>query len=95
MHEALAHHFYIGLGGVVTFKNAKTAKQVAQEVPLDRLLLETDCPYMTPVPFRGKRNEPSYVRYVAEEIAKLRGIDVETLCRATYENACQLFKTDF
>lgn len=95
MHEALAHHFYIGLGGVVTFKNAKTAKQVAQEVPLDRLLLETDCPYMTPVPFRGKRNEPSYVRYVAEEIAKLRGIDVETLCRATYENACRLFKTDF
>ncbi len=61
MHEAVAHGFYIGLGGVVTFKNAKTAKEVAKQVPLDRLLLETDCPYMTPVPFRGRRNEPSYV----------------------------------
>lgn len=95
MHEALAHNFYIGLGGVVTFKNAKTAKEVAKAVPLDRLLVETDCPYMTPVPFRGKRNEPSYVRYVAECIADLRGISVEDVHRATWENACRLFKTNF
>ena len=95
MHEAVAHGFYIGLGGVVTFKNAKTAKEVAKQVPLDRLLLETDCPYMTPVPFRGRRNEPSYVRYVAEEIARLREIDVNDLCRITWENACRLFKTEF
>lgn len=95
MHEAIAHGFYIGLGGVVTFKNAKTAKQVAKEVPLDRLLLETDCPYMTPVPFRGKRNEPIYTRYVAEEIAKLREISVDDVHQATYDNACRLFKTNF
>lgn len=95
MHEAVSHGFYIGLGGVVTFKNAKTAKEVAKAVPLDRLLLETDCPYMTPVPFRGKRNEPSYVRYVAEEIAKLRDMTFEDICRVTYENACRLFKTEF
>ena len=95
MHEAVAHGFYIGLGGVVTFKNAKTAKEVAKQVHLDHLLLETDCPYMTPVPFRGRRNEPSYVRYVAEEVARLREIDVNDLCRITWENACRLFKTKF
>lgn len=95
MHEAVEHGFYIGLGGVVTFKNAKTAKEVAKTVPLDHLLLETDCPYMTPVPFRGKRNEPSYVRYVAECIAALREMDVSDLCRITYDNACRLFKTTF
>lgn len=95
MREAVEHGFYIGLGGVVTFKNAKTAKQVAAEIPLDRLVIETDCPYMTPVPFRGKRNEPSYVQYVAQEIAKLRAISVEEVCQATYENACHLFKTTF
>lgn len=95
MHEAVDHGFYIGLGGVVTFKNAKTAKEVARALPLERLLLETDCPYMTPVPFRGKRNEPSYVRYIAEEIAKLRDMDIDDLCRITYDNACRLFKTKF
>lgn len=95
MQEAVAHGFYIGLGGIVTFKNAKTVKEVAQAMPLDRLLLETDCPYMTPVPFRGKRNEPAYVRYVAEEIAKLRGITTEEVERATYDNACRLFNVTF
>jgi TatD DNase family protein len=92
MEEALAHNFYIGLGGVVTFKNAKVPKQVACQVPLDRLLIETDCPYMTPVPFRGKRNEPAYVEYVARQIASLRGMTYEEVCRATWENACRLFK---
>ena len=68
---------------------------MATEIPLNRLLLETDCPYMTPVPFRGKRNEPSYVQYVAQEIAKLCDISVEEVCQATYDNACRLFKTNF
>lgn len=95
MHEALDHGFYIGLGGVVTFKNAKTAKEVAKAIPLDRLLVETDCPYMTPVPFRGKRNEPSYVRYVAQEIAQLRGITAEEVEQTTYQNACRLFDVEF
>lgn len=89
--EILAHHFYIGLGGVVTFKNAKHAKAVAQAVPLDRLLLETDCPYLTPTPFRGQRNEPSYTRYVAETIAELRGIRYEEVVEATWENACRFY----
>ncbi len=95
MHEAIAHQFYIGLGGVVTFKNAKTAKEVAKAIPLDRLLLETDCPYMTPTPFRGKRNEPSYVQYVAQEIANLRDMSIDEVCHATWENACRLFSQSF
>lgn len=94
MEEILAHGFYIGLGGVVTFKNAKTAKEVAKAIPLDRLLIETDCPYLTPTPYRGKRNEPSYVRYVAETIADLRGISYEEVVRATYQNACKLYHLD-
>lgn len=90
--EILSHGFYISLGGVVTFKNAKTPKEVAKAVPLDRLLIETDCPYLTPTPYRGKRNEPSYVHYVAQEIASLRGISYEEVVEATWENACRLFK---
>ena len=86
------NNFYISLGGVVTFKNAKTIKEVAKSIPLDRLLIETDCPYLTPEPFRGKRNEPSYVIYVAKEIAKLRNIPFESVIQMTYENACKLFK---
>lgn len=89
--EILAHGFHIGLGGVVTFKNAKTAKAVAKAVPLDRLLLETDCPYLTPTPFRGKRNEPAYTRYVAETIAELRGIRYEEVLEATWANACRFY----
>jgi len=90
--ECVKEGFYIALGGVTTFKNAKKAKEVAKAVPLDRLLLETDAPYMTPVPFRGKENEPAYVRYVAEEIANLRGITLEEVDIATTENAHRLFK---
>ncbi|WP_214829961.1 TatD family hydrolase [Exiguobacterium algae] len=85
-------NFYLSLGGPVTFKNAKVPKEVAKEVPLDRLLVETDCPYLTPTPFRGKRNEPAYVKYVAEEIAKLRGISYEELAEATTANAKKLFR---
>lgn len=90
--ECVKEGFYIALGGVTTFKNAKKAKEVAKIVPLDRLLLETDSPYMTPVPFRGKENEPAYVKYVAQEIADLRGITLEEIDKATTENAHRLFK---
>lgn len=85
-------NFYISLAGPVTFKNAKKPKEVAKTVPLDRLLIETDCPYLTPEPYRGKRNETGYVRYVAETIAELRGMDYEELCKITYENATRLFR---
>ena len=90
--ECVKEGFYIALGGVVTFKNAKKMKEVAKIVPLERLLLETDSPYLTPVPFRGKRNEPAYVKYAAEEIANLRGIGFEELARATTENAIKIFR---
>ncbi len=88
--RCLAMNFAIGLGGLVTFKNAPQAQEVARRVPLDRLVLETDAPYMTPVPYRGKRNESSYVRYVAEKIAQLRDMPVEELARATSANARRL-----
>ena len=78
--------YYISLGGPVTFKNSVTPKEVAAKVPLDRLLTETDCPYMTPVPFRGKRNEPMYVTYTADTIAELRNISKEELKGAVMEN---------
>ncbi|MHA6252919.1 TatD family hydrolase [Oceanobacillus sp. CAU 1775] len=85
-------NFYISLGGPVTFKNATLPKEVAKEVPMDRLLIETDAPFLAPHPNRGKRNEPSYVRLVAEKIAELRGISVEEVAQATTENAFRLFK---
>ena len=82
---------YIALGGVVTFKNAHKTKEVAQTVPLEYLLLETDDPYLAPVPFRGKENQPMYVKYVAEEIAKLRGITTEEVEKVTTQNALKIF----
>ena len=90
--EILKMNFYISLGGPVTFKNAKQPKEVAQHVPLDRLLVETDAPYLSPHPYRGKRNEPARVKLVAEQIAELRGISYEEVCTATTENAERLFK---
>lgn len=90
--ECVKEGFYIALGGVVTFKNAKKVKEVAQVVPLDKLLVETDAPYMTPVPYRGKENEPAYVKFVAQEIADLRGISFEEVALATTQNAKKLFK---
>ena len=89
--EYLKLGFYISLGGPVTFKNAKTPKEVAKEVPLDRLLIETDSPYLTPEPHRGKRNEPKNVRYVAEKIATLREVSFEKIKNATNENVKTLF----
>ena len=91
MREYLKMGDYIALGGAVTFKNAKTPKEVAKKVPLDRLLLETDCPYMTPVPHRGKRNEPKLVKFVCQYIADLRQIDPEEVERITAENTKRFF----
>ncbi|MDP2816356.1 MAG: TatD family hydrolase [Rectinemataceae bacterium] len=83
--------FYISLSGIVTFKNSLQIKEVAKFVPLDRLLIETDAPYLAPVPHRGKTNEPAYVRYVAEEIARLRDIPLEVLAASTTDNFFRLF----
>ena len=83
--------FYISLSGVLTFKNAKEPLAVAEAVPLDRLLIETDCPYLTPVPYRGKRNEPSYVVYTGRHLAKIRNIPEEELQRILEENYRNLF----
>ena len=90
-HECLEEGWYIALGGVVTFKNAKKMKQVAIEVPLEKLLLETDAPYLTPVPYRGKENQPAYVKFVAEEIANLRGISFDEVAEFTTQNAKEIF----
>lgn len=90
-HQCIDMNFYISLGGPVTFKNAKKPKEVAKEIPLDRLLIETDCPYLTPHPFRGKRNEPSYVKYVAEAIAELKGVSFDEVAQKTSDNAKRLF----
>ena len=89
--EILKLGMYIGLGGALTFKNARKAVEVAQMLPLDRLLLETDCPYMAPVPFRGKRNYSGYIPYIAEKIAEIKGIDPQTVLDITSENAKKLF----
>lgn len=85
-------NFYISLGGPVTFKNAPLPKEVAKIVPKDRLLIETDAPYLAPHPNRGKRNEPAYVTLVAEQIAALREISYEELCQITKENAFRVFR---
>jgi TatD DNase family protein len=88
---ALELGFHISFSGIVTFKNAQTIKDVARRVPLERMLIETDAPYLAPVPFRGKTNQPAYVRYVAEEIARLRGVGVEEIAAATSANFFRLF----
>ncbi|MBI1886805.1 MAG: TatD family hydrolase [Nitrosomonadales bacterium] len=89
---ALALGFYISFSGIVTFKNARQIKEVAQRVPLERILIETDAPYLAPAPHRGKLNQPAYVKHVAEEIAALRGISTEEAGRCTTENFMRLFK---
>ena len=90
--QAIAMGFYISFSGIVTFKNATALKEVAKRVRLDRILVETDSPYLAPVPYRGKTNQPAYVKYVAQEIASLRGISEEEVARATTENFFHLFK---
>ncbi|MBD7939326.1 TatD family hydrolase [Cytobacillus sp. Sa5YUA1] len=89
--ECIDMNFYISLGGPVTFKNARKPKEVAAEIPLEKLLIETDCPYLAPHPFRGKRNEPSYVKLVCEQIAEIKNIPVEEVAAITTENAKKLF----
>ena len=88
---ALDLGFHISFSGIVTFKNAQQIKDVARRVPLGRMLIETDSPYLAPVPFRGKQNEPAYVRYVAEEIARLREVSVADVAAATSANFFRLF----
>lgn len=92
MKECIKQGWYIAIGGVVTFKKAIKMKEVAKEVPLEKLLLETDAPYLTPVPFRGKINQPAYVKYVAEEIAKLREVSFEEINTITTQNAKNVFR---
>ncbi len=89
---AMALNFYISLSGIVTFKNAEGVHELAQRVPLERLLIETDSPYLAPVPYRGKVNEPGLVMYVAHEIAALRGVEISEIAKATTHNFFNLFK---
>lgn len=88
---ALDLGFHISLSGIVTFKNALTIKEVARRVPLDRLLVETDAPFLSPVPYRGKLNQPGYVKYVAQEIARLRGLELDEVVATTTSNFFKLF----
>ncbi|MGD6943821.1 TatD family hydrolase [Cytobacillus gottheilii] len=89
--ECVEMNFLISLGGPVTFKNAKKPKEVAEVIPLEKLLIETDCPFLAPHPYRGKRNEPSYVTLVAQEIAEIKEISVHEVAKATTDNAKKLF----
>lgn len=90
--QAIELGFLISFSGIVTFKNAVALKEVARTIPLECMLVETDSPYLAPVPYRGKTNEPGFVRHVAEEIARLRGIDVESVAKATTANYFELFR---
>lgn len=90
--EYLNMGFYIGIGGVLTFKNAKKLKEVAAYVPLDRIVIETDCPYLAPVPFRGKRNDSGYLQYVVEELAAMKKVNPQQIIDITEENAFSLYR---
>ncbi|GFP78014.1 TatD family hydrolase [Clostridium fungisolvens] len=90
--ECLKLGYYIGFTGVVTFKNAKKILEVAKEVPLDRMLVETDCPYMAPVPFRGKRNQSDYIRYIVEKLADIKGLEPKEINDQFIKNIKQLLK---
>ena len=92
--ELVKRGWYIGFTGVLTFKNAKKAVEVASRIPLDRLVLETDCPYMAPEPFRGKRNHPGYLYRMAEKLAEIRDVSVEEIHRITTENGKRLYRID-
>ena len=94
MREVVELGMYIGLGGVTTFKNARRPAAVAAAVPADRLLLETDAPYMAPEPFRGRRCDSSLIAHTAAHMAELRGTDTDTLLRTAWDNACRLFRVD-
>ena len=89
--ELIKLGWHISFSGVITFENARRTAQIVTEIPEDRLLIETDCPYLTPHPYRGRRNDSSYMLLTAEKAAELRGISVERLCSVTLENAARLF----
>ena len=84
--------FYLSFTGIITFKNAQPLRDVVRQVPLERMFVETDSPYLAPVPHRGKRNEPAYVRFVAETIAKVKGLALEEVARVTTNNVRELFR---
>ena len=90
--QALDLGFYISFSGIITFPGSDDLREVAARLPLDRLLIETDSPYLTPVPHRGRPNEPKYVAHVAQRIAELRGLETETLIAATHDNFQRLFR---
>lgn len=90
--QAIAMNFYISFSGIVTFKNAAALKEIAKNIQLDRILIETDSPYLAPVPFRGKQNQPAFVRHVAEEIARIRSAELEKIAAATTDNFFNCFK---
>jgi TatD DNase family protein len=92
--QAIELGFFISFSGIVTFKKAEDLRSVARRVPLDRLLIETDCPFLAPVPFRGKRNEPAYVAEVARCLAEIHGVELEEMARITTENFCRLFNLE-
>lgn len=92
--DVLNNNFYISVGGPVTFKNAKRVVEVIKYVPEDRLLVETDCPYLTPEPFRGKRNDSRYLKYVVEKVAEIKGMAYDEMAAITMENAKRLFRID-
>ena len=85
-------NYYFGIGGVLTFKNSKKMVEVVKKLPLERLVIETDAPYLTPEPFRGKRNLPEYVKYVVEKIAEIKGVSVEEVAKITNQNAKEVYK---
>jgi len=89
--EAINHNFYISFSGIITFQNAQELREVAKRVPLERILIETDSPYLAPIPHRGKQNEPAYVRYVAEKIAEIKNESLETVAKQTSDNFFTLF----
>ena len=92
--ELVRRGWYVGFTGVLTFKNARKALEVAAGVPLDRIVLETDCPYMSPEPYRGKRNDPSRLPYMARKLAEVRGLSYEDICRITVENGKRLYRIE-
>ena len=83
---------YISFSGILTFKNAQNIQDTAKKLPLDRILIETDAPYLTPIPFRGRPNYPEYVKYVAQFLADLRGVSYDDVAKQTYKNTCDVFK---
>ena len=90
--QAIDMGMYISFSGILTFKNAKDIQEIAKKLPLDRILIETDAPYLTPVPYRGKPNYPEYVKYVAEFLAELRNGSFEKVAKQTYDNTCEVFQ---